>query len=258
MTSQIKRIVRHLFHPLAKRMGYSNINSNSESTERGHDKDSLLDIFYDTLHSIGFKPQHIIDVGANKGDWTRKAVAKFPNCRFTLLEPQSWLKPCIQDLLDSNANISFNAVGAGKQSGSFKFTVLDRDDSSSFSYTAQEAQEMGFKQIDIPVITINELISQQNLPAPDIIKIDAEGLDIEVLDGASDLFGKTEVFLVEAGVVNKKFANSFQELVNYMDQKGYRLFEITDMNRPFNIKILWLVELVFVKKNGYIDSYNWN
>ena len=39
-----------------------------------------------------------------------------------------------------------------------------------------------------------------------------------------------------------------------MDENNYRLFEITDINRPFQPQVLWLVELVFVKKNGFIDS----
>jgi hypothetical protein len=64
--------------------------------------------------------------------------------------------------------------------------------------------------------------------------------------------------MVEAGVVNKGFDNSFLNIINFMDQKGYRLFEITDLNRPFSMQVLWLVELVFIKKGGYIDSKSFN
>ena len=134
------------------------------------------------------------------------------------------------------------------------FTIVDRDDSCSFRYTKEEADKEGFKQVEIPVTTLNNLLAKSDLPIPDIIKIDAEGLDIEVLKGASDFFGKTEIFMVEAGVVNKMFENSFLNIINFMDEKGYRLYEITDLNRPFEPKVLWLVELVFVLKNGYIDS----
>ena len=42
--------------------------------------------------------------------------------------------------------------------------------------------------------------------------------------------------MVEAGVVSKEFDNSFLKLMNYMDEKDYRLFEITDLNRPFKPK----------------------
>jgi hypothetical protein len=39
-----------------------------------------------------------------------------------------------------------------------------------------------------------------------------------------------------------------------MEVKGYRLFDITDINRPLEIKLLWLVELVFIKRDGYVDK----
>ena len=146
-------------------------------------------------------------------------------------------------------------VGAGEKAGSFKFTIVDRDDSCSFRYSEEDASKNGYKQVDVPITTLNEVVKKENSPFPDLVKIDAEGLDIEVLKGASDLFGKTEVFMVEAGVLNKEFDNSFLKIISFMDKKGYRLFEITDLNRPFKLKVLWLVELAFVKKNGIVDSY---
>jgi FkbM family methyltransferase len=222
--------------------------------ENTNDKDFLLKNFYKILKDFDFQPKHIVDIGANHGSWTREALKHFPNAHYTLLEPQSWLKESMLDLLEKNNKISFHPVGAGEKQGSFNFTIVDRDDSCSFRYTKEEAEKGGFKQIEIPVVTLNDLLTKSELPTPDIIKIDAEGLDIEVLKGASNYLGKTEVFMVEAGVVNKQFSNSFLKLINFMDENDYRLFEITDLNRPFSPSVLWLVELVFVKKNGFIDS----
>jgi hypothetical protein len=88
------------------------------------------------------------------------------------------------------------------------------------------------------------------------IKIDAEGLDLEVLEGASSFFGKTEIFKIEASVVSKVYDNDVLKVLNYMDSKGYRLFEITDLNRPSSNQVLWLVELAFVKKGGIVDSHD--
>jgi hypothetical protein len=39
-----------------------------------------------------------------------------------------------------------------------------------------------------------------------------------------------------------------------MNEKGYSLFDLTDLNRPFSPQVLWLVELVFVKKDGFINN----
>lgn len=217
-------------------------------------KDYLLFNFYQTLKTFKFEPKHIVDVGANHGTWTREALNYFPDAHYTLVEPQYWLKDSMTDILENNKKVTFHPFGAGETEGSFQFTIHDRDDSCSFKYTEEEAKAKGFKQLTLPVITLNKLISDTELQVPDIIKIDAEGLDIQVLNGTSDYFGKTEIFMVEAGVVNKSFDNSFLKLMNYMDEKGYRLFEITDLNRPYNPRVLWLVELVFVLKGGKIDS----
>ncbi|MEP6949716.1 MAG: FkbM family methyltransferase [Ginsengibacter sp.] len=259
MKKTIRRIFLKFFDPIAFRFGYNKNEStnNNDSVIDLYNKNNLLKTFYCILKSINFKPEHIVDIGANHGTWTREALIEFPNCIYTLVEPQSGMKESIEDLLETNPNISFNAFGAGKKSGLYKFTIADRDDSGSFIYSEGQAKEKGFKQIEVPIITLNELIEEKNLPIPDIIKIDAEGLDIEVLEGSSNFFGKTEVFMVEAGVVNKVFTNSFLELINFMDEKGYRLFDITDLNRPLKSPVLWLVELVFVKKNGIIDSFMW-
>lgn len=247
MKKLLKRIINKTGYTLNK------VNTNTP-TLNSSSKDYLLFNFYDTLIKMGFTPCHIVDVGANHGTWTREALRYFPEAYYTLLEPQNWLKKSFQDILDTNSRVKFYPIGAGEKEGSFQFTIVDRDDSCSFRYTQEEAKAAGFKQIEIPVVTLNNLLSNSELPVPDIIKIDAEGLDIEVLKGASNFFGKTEIFMVEAGVVNKSFNNSFLKLINFMDEKNYRLFDITDINRPFQPQVLWLVELVFVKKNGFIDS----
>lgn len=251
MKKKAKKIFFKFSKPVFNKLGYQRKAAQPIFT----DKDALLQTFFTNIKKMGFYPKHIMDIGSNHGTWTRETLNHFPDAYYTLIEPQEWLKPSFQDLLDTNPKINYHPVGAGSKPGSFKFTIVERDDSCSFRYTEEEAKERGYKQVDIPIVTLNDLVKSSNLPFPDIIKIDAEGLDIEVLKGASELFGKTEIFMVEAGVVIKEFDNSFLKMINFMDENGYQLFEITDLNRPFSLNVLWLVELAFVKKNGIINSY---
>ncbi len=252
MKSFIKKALVNLFNPIAVRIGYQKSAPVEEGTKLG--KNELLNNFYDSLRRISFPVNHIVDVGANHGTWTRQALKFFPEAYFTMLEPQGWMKEDIQDLLVINDKISFYGVGAGAEEGSFKFTLVERDDSCSFRFSQEEAALNGYKQIDIPVVTINGLLEGSKIPVPDIIKIDAEGLDIEVVKGASNYYGKTEIFMVEAGVMVPELKNSVLKLVNFMDDIGYKLYDITDINRTQKHNALWLVELVFVKKNGIIAS----
>lgn len=255
MKKRIKNLIKKTVRPFFSALGYELKGSSAVSE---FDKNTLLSTLFTNFKTMGFVPKHIIDVGANHGTWTRTTLTHFPDAHYTLLEPQGWLQSSFQDLLDHYPKLSFHAVGAGKTSGSFQFTIVDRDDSCSFRFTEAEAKAKGYQQVTVPIVTLDELVATRTSPFPDLVKIDAEGLDLAVLEGASTLFGTTEVFLVEAGVVNSLFENSILKMLQFMDSKGYRLFEITDLNRPFSPSVLWLVELAFIKKNGLLDTYPLN
>src|SRR6478736_2979398 len=153
MRQKIKLLIEKIFQPLAKKLGYTKV------TQQGQEiinKNNLLDNFFGVLRSINFIPQNIVDVGANRGGWTRETLRYFPKAYYTLFEPQSQLKQYINDVLVKNPKVTLHAVGVGSKSGVFKFTIVDRDDSCSFSYSEDEAKNAGFTQIDIPVVTLND------------------------------------------------------------------------------------------------------
>ena len=86
---------------------------------------------------------------------------------------------------------------------------------------------------------------------PDLLKIDAEGFDLKVLRGASRLLGKTEAVLVEASVLCP-FENSVGATMQFMDEHGYRLMDITEINRSPKHNVLWLTELAFLRKDSHL------
>lgn len=221
---------------------------------RATGKDALLHRFFGLLQDLGCQPRHIVDVGANRGTWTQLTLRYFPDACYTLIEPQAQLIPFLENLQRGNAKIRFYHAGAGKTQGNLLLSVADSDDSSTFRLTPEQAQRYGYPQVEVPVVTLNELLAKDDFPTPDLIKIDAEGLDLEVLEGASQFLGNTEIFMVEAAVGNPNFANTLLEVVHYMDVNGYRLFDITDLNRPYQPQVLWLTELAFIKKGGWIDQ----
>ncbi len=207
-----------------------------------------LDSFFPLLKSFGFAPRHIIDVGANHGHWTRTALGYFPNAQYTLIEPQDRLKTHIQDLLTAGHKITWINAGAGDRSGTLAFAVAPRDDSSRFVPDAAQPPP-GFQQIIVPVVTLNEVVAGSAGPPPEMVKIDAEGFDLKVLAGASDLLGSTDIFLVEACICSHDGENTAASVIDFMNRAGYRLIDITDLNRSPAHQVLWLTELAFLR-NG--------
>ena len=97
MKKIIKKIAIKLFNPIAKRLGYVR-GVQTVNLKNAFEKNTLLEVFFDNIKSMGFVPKHIIDVGANHGTWTRETLKYFPEAYYTLIEPQEWLKPSLQDI----------------------------------------------------------------------------------------------------------------------------------------------------------------
>jgi len=206
-----------------------------------------LEPFFALLKKLGFAPRHILDVGANRGLWTRTAIKYFPDAQYTLVEPQDHLKTHIQDLLDGGHKITWINAGAAEKSGTLPFVIAPRDDSSTFVLADRHGHSTGTQQAATRVITLNEMVASSRVPVPDLVKIDAEGFDLRVLAGASDLFGKTDIFLVEATVCGN-CENSVADTIRFMSGAGYRLIDITDLNRSPRHGVLWLTELAFLRE----------
>jgi hypothetical protein len=108
--------------------------------------------------------------------------------------------------------------------------------------------------MEVEVTTVDNE-AQREGRGPDLLKIDAEGSDLAVLEGAEKSLGKIEVILVEAGVLCQ-VENSIELVLERMRQYGYGLVGIVDLNPYHNphgvMKTgrLWLVDLVFAYKGG--------
>ena len=210
---------------------------------------SSVDAFFSMLKHLGFSPSHVVDVGANHGNWTRAALGFFPDADYTLVEPQDHLKSNVEDLIAAGRKVCWINAGAGDQPGTLQFNLAPRDDGSSFVLSPENA---GTEQPTIPVAvrTLNEMVATRGLPIPELVKIDAEGFDLKVLAGASDLLGKTEVFLMEASLFAAQYENTVLKTIQRMDDSGYRLLDVTDLNRSPRTGVLWLCELVFIRNDS--------
>ena len=213
-------------------------------TRTAHIPKDGLTCFFEAIQRLGFAPRHIVDVGANRGNWTRSAIRFFPEAQYTLVEPQDHLKVHVQDLLDGGYKIRWVNAAASDQPGTLPFAIAPKDNSSTLVYTGDAAQ-----QVPMRVITLNELLASGDAPAPDLIKIDAEGFDLKVLAGASNLLGKTDIILAEAMVCGP-YENRVLPLMEFLARSGYRLIDITDLERSPKHGVLWLCELAFLREQA--------
>lgn len=96
------------------------------------------------------------------------------------------------------------------------------------SFMVAKSNSMGYleskdTQLRVPTITLNELINKFGLPIPYMIKIDVEGSELAVLEGATDLLKKqvTVWFIALHGGEQKKLCQDI--LTTY----GYEIFTLS-------------------------------
>lgn len=210
------------------------------------------------LAKRGFEPTHIVDVGANKGRWSRDARKVYPDAAFTLIEPQREMARYLDKFCEGYDNCRWIEAGAGDKSGELTFTVCPDTVSSSFAVTEEDAKAAGFERRTVPVITLDELLGEymeSTGKSPEIVKIDAEGFEFQVLQGAKKLLGKSELIFLEAHMISHEGDTSgFVELTKQMCDLGYAPYDFTWFGKRPADNAVMLCEVAFARKDGILRA----
>jgi FkbM family methyltransferase len=209
-------------------------------------------LFLEDIRARGFAPTGIIDVGANKGAWTKIALSVFPKTPILMIEPQDEMEPILSQMLREHPYCRYVKAGAGREKGELLQTIWDDSEGSSFLPAASDKLQKIGKQRKTPIITIDNLLAQ-SFPdfRPDLVKLDIQGFELEALSGAETLFGKTEMFIMEASLF-EFMPNQpiLREVVSFMAAKDYELYDIPGGCRRPSDGALGQADLAFVKAHG--------
>lgn len=213
-----------------------------------------LNTFLKVVRDLGFDPKHIIDIGANRGEWTRTTAKYFPKAHYTMLEPQIRFRDRVRDLETAGLGLTWINAGAGDKRDRLKLHVPSCDTSASFVPINQTTDGKGVELFEVDVLTLDDVVAQSSHGMPEMVKIDAEGFDLKVVQGAKTLIGKTDFFLIEVALFDPKAENTLFNTINLMNQFGYAPLDISDINRCAKSGALWLIEMPFLRKNSPLWS----
>ncbi|WP_149586921.1 FkbM family methyltransferase [Tabrizicola flagellatus] len=221
--------------------------------KQGKNEPNPTEVLCRLLASQGFRPRHIVDIGGNYGHWTRAVLRVFPETKVTMFEPQTRLAEKHVDLAE-DPRVRIEYAGVGDFDGSAAFSFHEDVGSCSFLYSSDEAARQGMPQETIPIRRLDTAMAESPFGPPDMVKIDAEGLDLKVLAGGPETIAGAQIVLIEATVANGVYPNTAAIVFARMDELGFRLFDITDLNRTPERGVLWLIEAVFVRKDTELAS----
>ena len=159
--------------------------------------------------------QLVVEVGANLGAHTVFLARQVGAAgRVMAFEPQRILFQtlCANLALNSIPNVHGQHQAVGAESGAIMVPLLDYTRENNFGGLALGTYQVG-EQVD--VVTLDSF----NLPACSLLKIDVEGMEKDVLQGAVNMIERLKPILY---VENDKPEKS-TALVQYIDALGYNM-----------------------------------
>ena len=167
---------------------------------------------------------NVWDVGANVGVFTFAASSVAHKGTVVSIEADIWLANIIRKTTMfkeySNNNICVLPVAMSNENSVAAFMIAARGRASNALEVAEGRSEMGGvreKQY-VPTLTLDTLLN--TFPPPDFVKIDVEGAEYMVLQGATNIINQVRPkFYVEVG------SNVSEQILKIFQSAGYTVYD---------------------------------
>lgn len=215
------------------------------------------------LAELGFDPVHVVDVGAHRAAWSRDAHEFFGGAAFTLIEPQAELASELDRFCAHAGRAQRLLAGVGAKDGELELTITaDNPESSSFAISPATADRLGLERRRVRLVTLDTVCRESEWPTPQMIKIDAEGFELEVLAGAGTLLGVVELFFLELPISQVPEAEQglrpdLHTILAHMREHDYEPYDVTDLIRRPSDRALGLAEVAFARRGGKLMTAGW-
>jgi FkbM family methyltransferase len=217
--------------------------------------------FLEDIKARGFKASGILDIGANRGEWSSMALEVMSDACSVMIEPQSEMNTYLEALCSTDQRCRFFNCGAGRENTELVLTIWEDTYGSSYTVPKNEEYIKTGKQRVTPIKTVDSILLELGVEfKPDLVKIDVQGFELEVLEGGKSLFGVTEVFIIETTlfVGNHPLWPSTREVIEFMGKRGYEIYDITSFLRKPSDGALGQVDFAFVKADGmFRQNLSW-
>ena len=201
------------------------------------------------LKSFGFEPKNILDIGANKGKWSLEIKKKvFPKAEYTLIEAIDYEE--LEKLGIKYDNINYKNILLDEIE--HLVTWYEKRNTGDSLFKENTGYFDDCKEIKRSTTTLDLVFNKNEVF--ELIKIDCQGAEIPILKGGNRLVQKASVIILEVPFMGEYNigAPNFYEHMNYMENIGYRVFDIVELHRVDNILIQ--IDIIFIKQGHDFEN----
>ena len=172
----------------------------------------------------------LVDVGANKGQFSLAFRALRPHATIEAFEPLPRAAASYHRLFGSDSNVRLHHVAASDTAGEAAFFVTDREDSSSlFSPGEGQAEAFGVRkkaQVKVETGRIDAYVDKSHFKKPILLKIDVQGAELKVIAGCGDLEWVDFIYVELSFEELYEGQPLFHEVYDYIVRRGFDLIGI--------------------------------
>jgi FkbM family methyltransferase len=198
------------------------------------------------LASLGFAPDVIYDIGAYRGGWTRLAADVFPHAQFVLFEAN---RDHAAELAATGRRHVVAALGA-RDGETRAFHVPRRGDVTGASLYVENTAHYAGSNLEVREIAtarLDTIVARERLPAPNLVKIDVQGAELEVLAGATETLSGARALVVEVSLADyNRRAPLIAEMLPAIDRLGFKCVDLCEVHRNERNFVLQL-DLLFAR-----------
>jgi FkbM family methyltransferase len=179
----------------------------------------------------------LVDVGANEGQTARRMLEEFPRARVFAFEPSPETFPRLEARAKEDPRITPLALACGPTSGWVDFHMTQNHWCSSVlapsalgkRYYGEWYEEKGV--VRVPMVTLDEWASRAGVATVDVLKVDAQGYDLQVLRGARGLLaGGVKAVNCECQFASEyEGCATFSEVDRFLVEQGYCLHQLHEV-----------------------------
>ena len=177
------------------------------------------------LYELAMPGSYIMDVGSNIGEIAMNLASKVgPSGKIFCFEPDRLNYKRLQDNLALNhfTNISTYHDALGNDNAEYKLYGYEGNRGCSRIVPANTSEQDNYSLVR--TITIDQWRKENSIQKIDLIKIDTEGFEMKILQGAVETISMLKPILyIELDDVNLKLQHSSAaELISHLAKSGYR------------------------------------
>ncbi len=214
-----------------------------------------MDEALEHISSLGFYPRVIIDVGTANG--TFPLLNTFPESEYIWIEPLIEFEEDLRKLTHKFKG-RYIIAAAGKFNGKTIINVHSDLHGSSL-YEESDGKEADGEPRTIKVIRLDDLIEKQHSSNDILCKVDVQGAELDVLDGAQEVLQLCEVVILEVSLFKfLKGAPEFYDVIAYMKKRDFVVYDIFGGHNRLLDGALAQRDVLFVKEDGrFRQTHNW-